>query len=107
MKYLKKFENSRKYQIGDYIKPDIDQIRRNNGETDSRYDANYKDFPEKAQIIDYDDRNNYPYSVKYNNNSCNNAEICNNLSYNEIDRFLTPEEIKDYELDIVSQSYNL
>jgi len=111
MKYLKKFENVKKFKVGDYV------VARNlNSIT---YDDDIKEYMEStvAEVIDvinntYTENNIF---IKYSNapeelsdyfNGIDGGYIIYILSDNGL-RFATPEEIEKYELEKNANKYNL
>jgi len=111
MKYLKTFENIKKFKIGDYVVAiNLNYIT---------YDDDIKEYMESivAKVINvinntYTENNIF---IKYSNqpeelsdyfNSMDGDYIIYILSDNNL-RFATPEEIEDYKMKENSNKYNL
>jgi len=98
MKYLKSFENRKKFNIGDYV------VVKN-----SHYEGFLRRYVETTvtKIIKIDEP---AYFVKYYNLPIGlKFQFFNNEDYfNEYDlRFATPDEIEKYELEKNANRYNL
>ena len=98
MKYIKTFENVKKYKIGDIIVFYC-----------SRYGTSEKYISEIFAIDDYpfsDKQNKYEYKVKIGINAFNEETIAWILDTNII-RKATTKEAEKYELDRDTKKYNL
>jgi hypothetical protein len=104
MKYIKKFESTKNYQIGDYVLIDIESFKKNDILLSIKYGVNY-DYPplyEQAKIYMIIDSRNYaPYRVKFYDDRVIDIE----KKY--ILRLLTSKEIEEYESKKASIKYNL
>jgi len=103
MKHLKIFEDLYKfYNVGDFVYLDLIKINKN---------SNIYEFIDKtptsplAKIIECEPDFDYPYAVEIpsNHNDCFNFDVAKD----EILRLLTDDEIKDYNLKVTANKYNL
>lgn len=100
MKYIKLFESKiKKYKVGDYVLIDVEKINRQNIKDHLSEEENYPDG-EKAKIIN-DTPVDYDYKIIFDTNRDYN------ISEDEIIRYLSEDEILNFETNLTAKKYNI
>ena len=102
MKYIKKYEfggeinKNKKYEIGDYVVIDLNKIERDNP---------YDDIPPYKYCIIFDDdtidEEFFDYFAKFYDN------FTFYINDNEIERYMTTQEIEEFKIKKDTNKYNL
>lgn len=102
MKYLKRFENtSNKYKVGDYVLFDLEKFMKwcNSNNTVDRGDITEHNL---GKIVEYNEKEpDYPYHIEFSDGKIEQTNM------SELIRFLTPNEIEEYESMKSANKYNL